>query len=424
MANKSKGWNYLLIIVLILLISIVTYSWLSKDNSEAGNNIEETAKIDTSAKAKAEFLKAATSGEDSVIVIRVSDLKDLDVPFNYDEKAGFSVKRVFSGRRVNIAVIGLDNRMGTISNHADANHIISILIDSGIVEITTIPRDTPADAGQPDTSDQNKLTIVRAMRGRTAYLDEAAKIAGLDKIHYYVEVGFSQVMGILDLLGFKDSRSTLQMLRSRTALGGDDYQRCYNQAQFIRQLLLRHFDKFSGLTGEVLIRGGLLLVESNLTAAKSIEIIDKLKQKNFPKNSESIVVRVRPPLQMKFRVYDFNDQNVVNDLIKSIEYHNFKKSGDSTLKVPNVTARLYNVIKKVEKDSTSHPGNVISGLQLYFEQRAWLQIQNPTERGIIRDKIADLMIKAYIKKKQPAKAQQVRNVVETEKELFSKQIFK
>ena len=177
-----------------------------------------------------------------------------------DGEAGYlfqkdsSKKIPSSTRRINIAIIGVDARMGTASKRADANHILSIVPDSGYIEIISIPRDTPADAGMKDST-QNKLTIVHAMRGTKAYLQEAGRIAKVGPVKFWIQLGFSQAMGIIELLGQRDSKSTLQVLRSRKGLGGDDYQRCFNQGQYIRQMILRHFTKADGLLGEILIRG-------------------------------------------------------------------------------------------------------------------------------------------------------------------------
>ena len=203
-------------------------------------------------------------------------------------------------------MIGVDSRLGSAYKHADANHILSIIIDKGIIEITSIPRDTPADAGyeENDTLDLNRLTNVYPRKGREAYFKEAAMIAGLDRIHYYVELGFSQAMGILELLGYRQSSETLQVLRSRNVLGGDDFQRTYNQGQFIRQAVLNHFDKLTGFFRGLVLRGGLSLVKTNLTYDKAAYIIDRLEKNNLTSDPDNITVRVRPAIPIKFKKFN------------------------------------------------------------------------------------------------------------------------
>jgi len=217
------------------------------------------AQKEHSAKLSTAKPPAATTDQ----IVRVSETQPATGNATYELATDSGTKIHHGGRRINIALIGVDARLNERVKHADANHIISIIPDSGIVEITSIPRDTKADAGFPVDSKLNILTLVRAKRGLNAYLKEAAKIAELEKIDYYVEVGFSQAMGILEMLGYSDPSSQLQVLRSRTALGNGDFQRSYSQGQFVRQMLLKNFHIMTGFDGGIVDRGGRVWVESN-----------------------------------------------------------------------------------------------------------------------------------------------------------------
>ena len=86
------------------------------------------------------------------------------------------------GRVINVMITGVDSRLGDPMGHADANHLVRFFVDSGCVEIISIPRDTPSDAGFEDTTGLNKLTNVRANRGRATYLKAICEIAGVQKI--------------------------------------------------------------------------------------------------------------------------------------------------------------------------------------------------------------------------------------------------
>jgi hypothetical protein len=372
---------------------------------------------------KEDYLKAISATGDTNTVY-VSSPEDLNVPFETDINAGKTTRRVYNGRRINIAVTGLDSRMGTNGNHADANHVISILIDSGIIEITSIPRDTPADANMEDSL-QNKLTIVRANRGRQAYHSELARIAGVDKIHYYVELCFSQAIGALELLGFKDAHSTLQVLRSRKALGGDDYQRCYNQGQFIRQMLMRHFDKFQGLMGEVVIRGGLALLESNLDASTVKGIVEKLQAKGFPRSKSDVSIRVRPPIPINYRVFDFTDQNVVDGLERRIEQRNNDYGSDNDTSYRSVQSRLLRLVKQAQQDSVANkPDRIIKNLKVYVSQKAWWQVRDSSSRNYIRNEMMYLLSHAYTKKKKVGEAKKVVDAIMNEKKLNDSGVLK
>ncbi|MBI5326368.1 MAG: hypothetical protein HZB41_14025 [Ignavibacteriae bacterium] len=426
--KKSRILGILIIVALIVIIGIFTLPEIFHNNKNNNPLITDSSQVkkDSNKKTDTNFLKAVISDEDTnVRIIRVSEKSDLDINYQIDAQAGKSVRRVFTGRRINIAVIGVDARLGTRSKRADANHVISILIDQGIVEITSIPRDTPADAGMPDTSGQNKLTILHATKGQKGYYDEIARIAGLDKIHYYVEVGFSQAMGIIELFGFKDPRSTLQVLRSRKGLGGDDYQRCYNQGQFMRQLMLRHFNKFTGFFGDILLRGGLALVNTNINYDKAKEIITKLNDKGFPKSDTAVIVRVRPPITLNYKVYDFTNPEIISQLEKRIERFNDTNgevdstTGEVVHTSYKVAPRLWNEINKSIKDTSKNCPRVVGNLSAYFEQRAWLQVTDKKDREKIREQICILLYTAYTKMKKYDKAEEVRIVLESEKKVFS-----
>lgn len=419
--KKSKKGIWILSFTLIV-IAILAYSFIPDSNTPSVKLEGNQNATDSNGQYTKEFIDAATVKDTSTNEIIMSS-PDSKLSYSIDQNAGKYIK-VYQGRRINIAVTGLDSRLGTTSNHADANHIISILLDSGKIEITSIPRDTPARAGYSDSSNLNKLTVVRAARGREAYLKEAARIAGYDRIHYYVEVGFSQVMGILELLGYSDAKSTLQVLRSRKGLGGDDFQRCYNQGQFIRQMLLRHFSKLNGGLGELLIRGGLALVESNMTANDLKNIIYTLRSHGFPHSANDIVMRVRPAMNMNFKVYDFASQSTFKNLQKRIESFNKYHENDSTLqKKTNVTAKLMYLIRRAAADSTRNPKAVIAKLEIYFNQRAWFQAEDPDDRIKIRDSMATLLISAYNKRKMPAKANHVIYIINSEKQMFQSNAF-
>ena len=426
MSDSSKKSRFIGILIIVTIIIVFGIFFIpdifngSHNNDSVPVDSTITNKRDTAKRIDTNFLKAIVSDEDTnERIIRVSEKSDLGVEYQIDDKAGKSVRRVFTGRRINIAVIGVDARLGTRSKRADANHVISILIDQGIVEITSLPRDTPVDIGMPDTSGQNKLTILYA-KGQKGYFEEVARMAGLDRIHYYVELGFSQAMGIIELLGFKDPHSTLQVLRSRKGLGGDDYQRCYNQGQFIRQMLLKHFGKLTGFFGDILLRGGLALINTNITYDKAKDIINKLNNKGFPKNDTSVTVKVRPPIMLNYKVYDFSNQEIITQLEKRIERFNENNgeidttTGEVVHTSYKVAPRLWNAIKQSIKDTARNSLRVIGNLRTYFDQRAWLQV-----REKIREQICILLMSAYTKMKKPTQADEVRALIDAEKKVFS-----
>ncbi|NLO18438.1 MAG: hypothetical protein GX121_00925 [Ignavibacteria bacterium] len=412
--KKNSYIKYVLILFTILILFFI----LTCDNKESEEefqdlvenedplNVEDSAALD-------QWVDSSLIYEDEYIVM--SSPHDAGIMHGIDDNAGKNIKRIYNGRRINIALTGLDSRMGRRDNHADANHVLSILIDSGQVEIFSIPRDTYADAGFDDTTGQNKLTVVRAAKGRKTYLKELARIAGLDRVHYFMEVGFSQFIGLVELFGVSNSHETLQVLRSRKGLGGDDYQRVYNQGQFIAQMIYKHFGKFSGFFQELLVRGGLLFIDSDLDASTANDIINALEKKGFPKSREDLTVKIKPPIPIRYKVYDFTDENVVNSLHKRIVQFN----KDSNQTSPNVPAILNNAINKAVNDSTNKRyRNVFNNLRPYFNQRAWSQVADTSMRRQIRHRISMLLIDAYKNTKNETEAQNVLKLYQAECELY------
>lgn len=418
--SRAKSLAPWVIVSLLLIFAVwslySTFFGGAEDVSFASKpTINDTTRNLNTRQSDSNFVKAISyDSTDNYLTI-----SEIGNNTEFDSYAGSPKTIRYTGRRINIAVVGLDSRLGALSNHADANHVVSILIDSGKIEIISVPRDTPADAGLQDSTGQNKLTVVRAIRGREFYLQELARIAQIDKIHYYIEVGFSQVIGLLDFFGFKDSKSTLQVLRSRKGLGGDDYQRCYNQAQFIRQMILKHYDEINnGFFADVLVRGGLALLTTNLNNDAVKFIISKLNASGFPKSPSDITIKIRPPLPIKFKIYDLSNEEVINKLKTKIEHFNQRNNEIDSIKV-NVFARLDKVTKSASQDTLKRPKHAIQILKPYYEQRAWLQIENQELREEIRTRFEKILISAYNRTKQFDNAKRVFETIQSERELFN-----
>ena len=356
-----------------------------------------------------------------ISVVRTSTDFNQDIPFTVDNKAGVLYKKKYDGRRVNICITGVDSRLGNRYVHADANHVLSILVDKGEIEITSIPRDTYADAGMPDTTNQNIIAVLRPAKGRKAYLNRIAQIAELDTIHYYMEFGFSQAIGIIEWLGYDNSKQTLQVLRSRKVFGGGDWQRTYNQGKFMKQAVVKSFNNYGGIFGDLVLMGGLSLVETNINTATLNTIIKKLKSNNFGQ-SDDITLRIRPEFNYQYKNFDFNDKNVVAQLHNKVnDYSISKNNSDNNINsIDTLVIKKLNkaIIKAIKLDSSSRSNETISTLKTYFQQKAWLQITNKKTRHNYRERIKQLLMSAYIQKNEPDNAEKIKRIVEQESNLF------
>lgn len=321
-----------------------------------------------------------------------------------------------SGRVVNLLITGIDARLGEHSGRADANHVIRFYLDSGCVEVISIPRGTMADAGYPDTSQYNMIANVRTARGQESYFKEIAKIAGIPKVDYWVEFGFSQAIGLLELMGYKDNASsTLRVLRSRKAYATGDFQRSYNQGQFIRQAILRTFDKTDDILGQLAMRAALVLVETNLTYDATQYLLSELRSHGFSSATANRAwVRMKPEMISRFQVFDF-DSVSVNHLDAQIAKRVDHTIPDSVAKrSADYERRLGSMIERAAADSAKAPRKVITVLSRPFKQRSWLQVQDKRKRLAMRNRICGLLISSYNRTNQQAAAMTVQQYLDIE----------
>jgi len=315
------------------------------------------------------------------------------------------------GRSVTIAISGIDSRLGVKQAHADANHVLRVWLDQGKIEILSVPRGTHADAGFSSAS-LNIIANYRARKGREAYLRKLAEMTGVGRIDYYIEVGFSQAMGIFELLGFRGSAATtLHVLRTRKAFGIGDHQRCYNQAQFIRQMILKHFPRSEGALDAVALRGALAIAETNLRYDVAQMILAALRSKGFPRNERDISITLCPR-RHRPQQFDLSSPAKVVSLGKKLDRKLQARGAlprKPTFRVETYQQRLHRMIVEAARAlDRNQPARAIALLERPYEQRAWLQL--PEERG--RQHFMELMcatlIEAYSATGNILKADDVR----------------
>lgn len=446
MASKKNS-----IIILIVLFTAMATIILMLRGTFSSNNSNQEVSDDFKSQIESKFDDPEIRKQDSI-----KQLQELYDKLNFyanDEIA----KQFISSDRVNILITGVDSRLNTKYRHADANHIISIDFENKRYDIVAIPRDTPTEFFRLDTlQDTNtvvnvntlntlltdtlfsendtfpltyidtvymKLTECRPIRGRKTYFDQLEKITGIGKIDYWVEFGFSQAMGLLEFFGFQDSKASLQVLRSRKKYNTGDFQRVYNQAKFMSQMMSSHFNKLDGLTGSIILRGALSLVETNISFSEAKQLLAKIKKKNMLPNKNNMEITVKPTKLKTFINYDFTNKTTFDSLKNSInEYsQNHVHKHDSNISVnieTKVTRKLFRFIAKAIRDSSKSPVYVIRDLKTVFKQHAWLQISNPILRDSIRSQMGILLIDAYDKQGKPKKSDNIRYAIEAEKALL------
>ncbi len=317
---------------------------------------------------------------------------------------------------VNVLLVGLDNRVGSNDNHADAIHLITIRTKDSIgVTITSIPRGTEVK-GYGIDPEFSFMANVRALKGRAALMKAIRNLAKKKKIDYYVEVTFSQVMGVLELLGYKDPATALQYLRHRKSYILGDVQRSYNQGKFIRSQMIRRADLLTGAKGDLLIRMGLGMVDTDLDV-ETVQAFVYLLRDRKVLDSAHVFLEMRPKINMAR--LDQSD-TPEPDQIAGVVNHLVRRTGKDIddLGRYNPYPRIKSVISRASAAGQS-PKAIVSILEPIFAQKAWLQVQERPLRRELRDSVEDLLIRAYTALKKQDKADEVHQYMVSERKAFS-----
>jgi hypothetical protein len=165
-------------------------------------------------------------------------------------------------------------------------------------------------------------------------------------------------------------------------------------------------------------------MKSNLSTEGIKGLVYDLNKAGFPKDAASIAVKVRPETGIRFKVYNFSDSASVKKLKNKIERFNAfmaKKDTSYAKKTIDPAGRLTRVLNNLAADTAEKPKKVLEQLYPYFEQHAWLQVRNESERDSIRNRIGALMIHSFYKIGKPDNARWVQYVIDTEKAMFAEE---
>lgn len=402
------------VFVFIFILLIGSCSQESKQNEPENIQVQKTPSVKSS--------DTFSIVKDTIAITKVDTAKKDTSAKTLTDSTILGIRKEFpmpSGRVVNVLITGIDSRLGQKSARADANHIVRFFLDSGCIEIISIPRGTFAMIRKGDTSGGNIIANVRSIFGQQRYIREITKIAKVKSIDYYIEFGFSQAMGIIELLGYKDNAaSTLRVLRSRKAFTTGDHQRSYNQGQFIRQAILKVFDRTDDMVGKVGIRAALALAETNLSYDATVYLLDELRKHGFTSNThDRIWVRMKPNYLSQMKHLNFDSSNV-EQLESGIEKR-VKGLLEGDRKTPEGYAkRLQNLVKKAAADSAKNPARVINALAFPFQQKAWMQVKDKQERMQLRNRICTLLIDAFNRTNKSVDAKTVQDYLQLEQEAY------
>lgn len=412
------GMYYRVFTLIFNILFIVSCSQEPK-NSGPENIQVQAAKSENKSENKSDTVVIS---KDTIAIQKIDSVKKDSIAKILTDSTILGIRKEFpmpSGRVVNVLITGIDSRLGQKSARADANHIVRFFLDSGCIELISIPRGTFAMIRKGDTSGGNIIANVRSIFGQERYIREITKIAKVKSIDYYIEFGFSQAMGIIELLGYKDNAaSTLRVLRSRKAFTTGDHQRSYNQGQFIRQAILKVFDQTDDLVGKVGIRAALALANTNLSYDATNYLLSEIRKHGFSSmGHERIWVRMKPNYLSQMKHLNFDSANV-EQLESGIE-KKVKGMLEGDRKTPEGYAKkLQNLVKKAAADSAKNPARVIKALAFPFQQKAWMQVKDKQERVQLSNRICTLLIDAFNRTNKTIDAKTVQDYVQLEQEAY------
>lgn len=309
---------------------------------------------------------------------------------------------------IDVLVAGIDARLGRVQTRADALHLLTFNLHTGNVHITSIPRGTFVPLGFRDSSG-NIISHVRSTRGRDALLRTVAKLCGRPSLEWYVEVGFSQAVGILELLGYADPMVELQALRKRKGYQQGDRNRSWNQGEFIRRAMLRALPMFEGFTGGLLLDAGMLLVDTNVPRDVALGLVYVLNDAGVPSRPESITHSLHGAKAGVWVAKDGDSSRAV----PAGAYADMK---------PTTTVRAESVLRARLRDahaSERRPRAVRSLLWQIVQQRGWLQIPDRTVRTTLRDSLCAVLDRALAAQGDDQGRSRVQQILGSERDLFN-----
>ncbi|MCZ7556291.1 MAG: hypothetical protein M5R41_07820 [Bacteroidia bacterium] len=305
-----------------------------------------------------------------------------------------------SHRALDVLLIGTDNRIGERRGRADALQLISIDIDTRSLTIMGIPRGTPTDLGY-DSAAWNILANVLPLRGREALLRRVAHLTGRDSIRYWMEFGFSDAMGVLEILGYRDPDRDVRMLRRREGYRYGDHTRSYVQASFIGNSLRRVLPLLGEAMGELVISQGLQIVKSNLNIEQCHGLALLLRDAGVAERPELIHVRVLSPY----------DRHLARDA---------RGAGPIRSQIPaarvNAERRIALLLARAARATE---GDAVQLLWTPFQQHVWLQVPDQRRRRTVRDEMAGRLITALSVLGRTEERDSILRMMQAEDALYS-----
>lgn len=301
-----------------------------------------------------------------------------------------------------ILVLGLDRRMNWAQCHADAIHLFTVEPRAGRVTITTVPRG---------------YTGFRVPGRPGAYAAEAYYYGGRElmkacveahlgvQVDHVAEFDFAAAMRALELIGY-DGKATLRFLRHRKSYGAGDYQRCHNQALFMKHQIPRVLPFFRMAGGELLLRSGHALLSGDLDYPTCRRLVNALLASGIENDPDRVALEMKPDFRGPLRDDEVPEPEDMDAKVAA----QYAAIGAGRDRSPDfsMASHLRDLIARAAPLLTVRDAEAASLLDEAFERKLWNQVPDHATRRHLHGELAELYAAALDGTGQPARAEAVR----------------
>lgn len=278
--------------------------------------------------------------------------------------------------RVNLLLIGLDNRAGETAGHCDAIQFVELNQKTQTIRITAVPRGTysPLPPGLGTATGDYYISNACGLVGLEYGIDQIEKVVG-QKADYLAIVGFSRALGIIRELKLPPTE-TLQWLRQRQGYAIGEPQRAHNHSTFLKQMLIKFTpDQHSNfdLPFHYLLYN---LVQTDLSFTQARTIIDFLTDLELTEHPERISLDMKPAYSV--REIDYVPEQVeqyVSGMITPIK--NYLSDQDySGISQETSEKNLLAIIEEKQNDPDF--------IRWAYNNKLWLQLTDEEQRSMVQ----------------------------------------
>lgn len=286
---------------------------------------------------------------------------------------------------INILLLGVDSRENVISARCDAIQMLSFNVKNWTVKITSVPRGTYTYIkGYPYS--QSYLSNACSILGINATKQRIEKLVGV-KADYTVKIGFAQTYGILRQLKMPTTQS-VQWLRNRKTFAIGDPQRSHNQAVFIKDLALKHIDKF-GIDAMLPVEKLLYsFVSTDLDFASFHALLKGYKEARLSDNANKIQTAMKPYYKVKDYHLNFDNPQ------QSLKLVGVRSAGSSNPSDRTITLQAEQ--KKITAFINDRLKRKLS-LADIIKKQLWLQIETEKTRETLEFEVVKRHVTAEVK---------------------------